>query len=85
MVEHGGTRTARYLSQSGFIQRLGHSPFFLCQEMFCIEERTPTVAGDLELFPSYTPFSLDCNALTGKDSGIIQKSKLWFVERLQGA
>ena len=28
--------------------------FGACQEMICIEERTPTVVGDLELFPSYT-------------------------------
>ena len=43
-----------------------------------MEERTPTVAGDLVLFQSYKRSLLECSALPGKDQKLSLKRKSLF-------
>ena len=55
--------------------------FGACQEMICIEERTPTVARDLGLFQNYRRSLLECSDLPGKDHGecLTQKGNQFFI------
>ena len=48
------------------------------QEMICIEERTPTVAGDLGLFQSWRRSLLECSDLPGKDQKLSLRRKAVF-------
>ena len=49
--------------------------FGACQEIICIEERTPTVAGDLGIFQSCRRSLLECSALPGKDQKLSLRRK----------
>ena len=50
--------------------------------MICIEERTPTVAGDLGLFQSYRRSLLECSYLPGKDQKLSLRRKAVFIRAM---
>ena len=52
--------------------------FGACREMIGIEERTPTVAGDLGIFQSNRRSLLECSALPGKDQKLSLRRKSVF-------